>query len=414
LAGVKKWQKSRISKKIFNFERILLKQVMRILMVLDHEFPPDIRVENEIGSLRTAGHEIHLACFTRIGRPLIEETQNLTIHRKKISTITYKSSVACLRFPRYFRFWTNFLNSVLRKESFDAIHIHDLPLASVGVKLKKYYKISLIIDLHENWPAALETATHTNTLAGRLLSGIRQWRNYEKNILAGADHIITVVEEMKERIVRLGIDKTKVIVLPNTILPEQFPKASSAPNPEFITLFYAGGINIHRGLQIVIDGLAIVKAKYPNIRLWIIGTGSYAKQLLDKVKQLDMEKEVTFFGWKNHGEISALLGQSDIALIPHLKSEQTDNSSPNKLFQYMYFSKPILSSNCSSIERILNETGTGIVYTHDSPSDFAKKLGYMISRHDFTEFGKKGQAAVHNKYNWKVTSESLVNLYSQL
>ena len=41
---------------------------MKILMVLDHEFPPDIRVENEIASLHNAGHEIHVACYTMKGQ----------------------------------------------------------------------------------------------------------------------------------------------------------------------------------------------------------------------------------------------------------------------------------------------------------------------------------------------------------
>ena len=35
---------------------------MRILMLLEKRFPPDIRVENEAASLLEAGHEVHLLC----------------------------------------------------------------------------------------------------------------------------------------------------------------------------------------------------------------------------------------------------------------------------------------------------------------------------------------------------------------
>jgi len=38
---------------------------MKILMILESEFPPDVRVENEIVALTEAGHEVHLACSTR-------------------------------------------------------------------------------------------------------------------------------------------------------------------------------------------------------------------------------------------------------------------------------------------------------------------------------------------------------------
>ena len=38
---------------------------MKILMVLEWEFPPDVRVENEMLALTEAGYEVHLACSTR-------------------------------------------------------------------------------------------------------------------------------------------------------------------------------------------------------------------------------------------------------------------------------------------------------------------------------------------------------------
>ena len=136
---------------------------MKILMVLDREFPPDIRVENEIEALSGTGHEIHLACYTRQNRPQFEKKDKLIIHRKKISTFLYKSSVAALIFPFYFLFWKKFLKKILTKEKFDAIHIHDLPLVAVGIKMKKQFLVSITADLHENWPAYLRIARHTKT-----------------------------------------------------------------------------------------------------------------------------------------------------------------------------------------------------------------------------------------------------------
>jgi len=38
---------------------------MKILMVLEGEFPPDNRVEKEAVSLIEAGHEVHIACYSK-------------------------------------------------------------------------------------------------------------------------------------------------------------------------------------------------------------------------------------------------------------------------------------------------------------------------------------------------------------
>ena len=57
---------------------------------------------------------------------------------------------------------------------------------------------------------------------------------------------------------------------------------------------------------------------------------------------------------------------SDICVIPHLKSEHTDNTSPNKLFYFMHFKKPVLASNCNYIQEIVEEENCGMIYEHDN------------------------------------------------
>lgn len=386
---------------------------MKILMILDHDFPHDHRVEKEIESLTKDNHEIILACLNyQTKNPLFEDEGKYKIYRKNISGFTFKSSVAVLKLPFYFNFWKNFVFEILKKEQIDAIHIHDLPLAKIGVKIKSKFKIPLIVDLHENWPASLETAIHTNTFLGKILSSNKQWRKYEKNILIHADSIITVVDEMKDRISNLGIDEKKIIVVSNTISPKDFPLSNGIPNQDLITLFYAGGINIHRGLQIVIKALALIIKENPNVIFNVIGSGSYQNNLENLVARLNLENNVHFLGWKNLKEISKYLAQADIALIPHLKSEQTDCSSPNKLYQYIYAKKPILTSNCNSLVRLVNETKCGISYLHNSPEDFKKAFNELLVNRDNILDLEFGLNMINTKYNWNVDSKRLVNLYN--
>ncbi len=383
-------------------------------MLLEVDFPPDTRVENEIYSLIKENMEVYIACYTFKNRPLIEKKDGYTIYRKKISILTYKSSIGALKLPFYFNFWRRFIKRVIEKHEFDAVHIHDLPLLKIGIEIKEEYNVKLIVDLHENWPAALREATHTKSLLGRILSSNNQWIKYELEGLQNADYIITVVEEMSDRIAALSIKNKKIIVVPNTIQIDRFVTGNYAPDINYITLFYAGGINIHRGLQIVIAGMQELYKKFSNIRLWIVGKGSYIENLKKLAVKMDVSDKITFFGWKNLQEIADLLSQSDIALIPHLKSEQTDNSSPNKIFQYMYAGKPIIASNCNSIVRILNETGTGITYEHDSPSAFNNAVNELLTNREKLETSKlNGPKYVINKYNWESTSRSLLSIYKE-
>jgi len=386
---------------------------MKILMILEKDFPPDTRVQNEAESLIKAGHDVYVAAYSRKKENLEGEVldNKVVVFRKKISSLLIKSSVGALKVPLYFNFWRKYLSELIHNNSFEAIHIHDLPLAQVGVEMSKKYNIPIVLDLHENWPAHMEMATHTNTFVGKLLSSNKKWRLYEKKMTQEADAVITVVEEMRDRVAALGINKEKLSIVSNTLEIDKFQLPELKPDPNYITMLYAGGINLHRGVQVVIKAIPLLKEKYNNLRFWIIGAGSYESYLKELLKELNIEDYVQFLGWRPHKEIAAHLMQSDIALIPHLKSEQTDNSSPNKLYQYMYANKPILASNCNSVQRVIESENVGIAYQHDDEKDFAKKFEYLVENKDAF---KKGHEIVEDKYTWENSAAKLIEVYQNL
>lgn len=383
---------------------------MRILMILDHEFPPDIRVENEIEALSEAGHEIHLACFTRENRSAYEKNGTCHIHRKPISGMVYKSSVAAMTFPVYFRFWRRFISHLTRKLSIDAIHVHDLPLTQVAAGICRKNHIPLTVDLHENWPAYLRISTHTKSLAGRLLSPNKRWINYEIKSLAAADHIVVVVKEAAQRLINLGLNPERIKVVSNTLNLRHFKITPTEKSGDDIILFYAGGLTYHRGLQVVIRAMAVVAQ--PNIKCWILGEGSYKKQLEDLVSTLGLEEQVIFKGWQPYEKMTEMMMDADYTLIPHLRSDHTDSTIPHKLFQYMYAGKPIIASNCKPIERIVNETKSGYIYMADQPGEMAKVL-QQLKDDDPDSYVEKGRKWVKEKYNWSVDNKVLLSLYDQ-
>jgi glycosyltransferase involved in cell wall biosynthesis len=386
---------------------------MKILMVLDHEFPPDIRVENEIDSLHKGGHKIHIACFTRNNGEALEQTSTCVIHRKRISAFLYKSSVACLTLPLYFAYWRKFVKDILTRYAFDAIHIHDLPLARIGLEVKRRHGIKFILDLHENWPAFVAAADHTNTLAGKIVSPVKLWVSYERAMVSRADWVVAVVEEMRDRLAANGGDPDKIIVVPNTLRIGEYPESDRIPDTDNIVLLYSGGIDNQRGLHIPIEAMPQIIREQPNVRLWLVGKGSFENKLKERVEQLKLSGYVVFWGWQNPAAMYTLIQQAHIAIIPYLRTVQTDCSSPNKLFQYMYAGKPILASNCTSVKRILDETKSGLCYEHNIPHDFsAKAIELARNAPERMQMGKNGKASVLKKYNWDKTVQGLSTIYS--
>lgn len=388
---------------------------MKILMVLESEFPPDVRVENEIQALSEAGHEVHLACSTRKNRAETEVFGKAVIHRSSMNSFIYKSSVGCLKFPFYFNFWRRFIFSVCGKEKFDAIHINDLPLSKIGAEAKRKYNMLLVIDLHENWPALIKTATHTQSILGKLLSSNKQWVEYEQKMLHEADKVITIIEEASDRVAGLGIEQAKICMVSNTINYGNLSINAGKKDTETFTLFYGGAINRHRGLQLVLEAIKMCVSKNIKIRMWIVGDGSFRKDLEKISRSLNIDSHVKFWGHKPFNEMLEILAESDAAVIPHLRTENNDASSPNKLYQYMYLNKPIISSDCTSLKRIINETHTGFIYKNDSPEDLFLLLEKLSGdRKILEEINGNGKKAVLEKYNWNIDKGRLIDAYNEL
>ena len=388
---------------------------MKILMVLERNFPPDVRVEHEIVSLVTAGHEVVIACFDQKGAPLKEEWNGALIYRKPISNFIYKTNVGCLKFPFYFNFWQTFLNDICKDQNFEAVHIHDLPLAQVGLQLKKKYGLRLILDLHENWPALLEVSPHVKSFLGRILSSDSQWRDYEQRMVQEADEVIAVVEENGERLKQLTASPKKVHIVSNTPTLVDIYNLAHDPQEETksdkMILFYGGGVTKHRGLQYILPALAELENN--NIQCWIVGDGSYLHQLRNLAEELKLQDQVIFWGWKSLNEMMTLMRRSNVLLIPHTKSMHTDTTIPHKLFQYMATGKPILATNCDPIERIINETNSGLIYKFDDIRNISKQIHTLYRKWESGDKLKtEGAQHIRDKYNWSVDEEVLLNIYN--
>ena len=389
---------------------------MKVLMLLDHVFPPDTRVENEIKSLAEAGHEVHIACFHKEGEPLVEKTRYCTICRNPISKFMYKASVGVLKFPFYFNYWRSIVDVLFANEKYDVVHVHDLPLAKVGYEAKCKYGVHFVLDLHENWPVLLQLSKHTNTFLGKLLSSNDQWVRYEREMCGLADKVIVVVDEAKARVCGLGVEPEKVKVVSNTLNLDQFdPIERKEFKTDKFRMLYVGGINYHRGIQYVIQAISLLKKKGVEVHFDLVGDGSYLGDIRRLINELQVQDNVTVHGFKHYTQICDIYEAANVALIPHVKSGHTDNTIPHKIFQYLYAGIPMIVSNCDPLVRIVNETRGGESYRFDHPEELAEIIARLYSHPEqLNNYILHGRQAVIDKYNWKVDGAKLVGLYEGL
>jgi glycosyltransferase involved in cell wall biosynthesis len=387
-------------------------------MLLDREFPPDIRVQNEAQSLIKEGHVIHVLSYNFGHKKSYELFKGIHVHRFHIHEQIAKKSLGLIfMFPIFKKIWKFRVFEFLNQHKIDAIHIHDLPLCILTKQLKnKGYK--LVADMHENYPYMVMEQSYMNTLIGKKIFSRQKWFKKEQEWLDTADQIICVAPEMKRRLQAIVQPSKSICVVPNTYSLNSFG-AEQVEIPELIKRFtnryvisYIGGFDQARGIHLLIEAVHQLSDQIPGLLLVLVGDGSIKEHLIEMTRKLEIEDKILFEGWQPSKHVEAYIESSSVCVIPHIRSEQTDNSSPNKLFQYMYKKKPVVSSNCTSLEKIVLQEKCGLIFQDKDSADLAKKLLYLFNNpEECMQMGNHGQKAVLEKYNWDVTVEPLLEIY---
>ena len=402
-----------------------------ILMIVDGFYPADIRVRKEAESLALCNN-IFVLCCRNENEKESEIIERVTVLRK----IHYKSFTEkglidiCLAINFIHPKFKRSLPEIIKEHKIEVLHVHDLPLAKTGFIIAKKHKLVSILDLHENYAAALLTwfswrKSPIIRLKNRLFFNYNRWQKYENSIIKKYDKIIAVVEEMKERIVAdTTIDAQKITVITNSEKKEFANNFSNnkgsffKENHDKFIISYVGGFGPHRGLQTAIEGMQYVAKEIPNSLLALIGPAnndvkSYLEGLIDK---FNVRNNVVIYGRQPFGKVVQIMKSSEINIIPHISNLHTESTIPHKLYQILLSRKPLLVSDCAPLKRVVEKDNVGFVFEAGNAKSFANEVVKIY--HDVNKANRKAEKgydlAYNGDLNWEFTAKKLIHLYDNL
>ena len=387
-------------------------------MLVDNSIPGDLRVENEMMSLKKAGHEVTVLStgpFSN-GGEVSYDWHGCRVVSREIPRLIRKSFIAHPWFPLWETWWEKFTSDIMRGNRFDAIHVHDLPLARLGTTIRRRREIPFILDLHENYPAMLRDAAHTKKPLGRILHSSLDWEHFEMEYIPEASAIISVCTEAVQRLKHFRRNDEPVIVQ-NTINLQGIPELlfrHRSRKVGVLRIFYGGGLYKHRGVQVLIEAVRILFHEMNRVvMVRIAGDGSYRGNLERQARDLP-GPIVRFTGSQRYDTVLSMLRESKLAVIPNLSTANNDASSPHKLFQAMHAGVTVLASDCPSVKRIIDETGCGYTFRAGDAMALAKLIRDIDDDRSMLDAGERGTRAVEEKYNWEMDSKKLIDLYGRL
>lgn len=389
---------------------------MTICKIWDADYPWDVRVEKIASSLGAAGHSVHLVCRNQSRRVRQEQNGALSIHRLPSLSRAFGPLHRVANFPHPLSpVWLRAIGRVVRTSGAHLILVRDMPLVLPAVAVGKLYRIPVILDMAENYPAMLRDRlcyTPTGSLA-RLIRHPRLARIMERVALRLVDHIIVVVEESRDRLVKDGVACERLSMVSNTPRLDQWdPDTSCNPTSESkgLSVVYLGNLDGSRGVDLAILAISQLKASRHLVRLHVIGDGPSIQRLRKLSSELDVSDRVTITGRLPFRQVQLLLARADVGLIPHYSTEAWNTTIPNKLFDYMLLGLPVIVSDARPTARVVQDTECGEVFHDRDPSDLARCIVALADPEQRKLKGGKGRAAIHAHYNWERDSRVLVEI----
>jgi glycosyltransferase involved in cell wall biosynthesis len=372
---------------------------MKTAIIWHSDYPWDIRIEKFCGALIKANNEVIVICKGKAGKGIYN---NVPVF--KLAAV-----------PLFFNpLWIYGVIRVIKKEKIELIIIRDLPLALTGGLIGRILHIPVILDMAENYPAAL-LAYQNKAYKPFLFANAFLPRLYEKIALKFVDKVIVVTEEQKERLEKIRVSPQRISIIGNT--PDykklrEYADADGKDLPPGPYLFYSGFMDVHRGIKTLILAFNEIKDKFPDLILVLAGKGKQTEALKKLAVELNLSERVIFKGWLDFKLVPYYIKHSRICIIPHLKSEHTETTMPNKIFDYMYFNKPVVVSDIKPLMRVSGELNNGAIFESGNYEGLGQAIEKILND-ESPDYGT-GQKLVETKYNWDVDSGILINLVGSL
>lgn len=397
---------------------------MRCVVVYKEDYPWDVRVEKIARSLGEAGHDVTILCSNNDQKDTEELHEHFRIQRLPRFRGWPDALIKWLNMPFWFNpVWLWAIFTATQGER-GALIVRDLPLISAGIWVSRLRRWKVVLDMAECYPemyaSMLQFGSNSalkNRLKNKLLKHPAVAARYEKKAIPRLDHTLVMIEESRDRLLRLGAGPGNVTIVSNTPPVEKFNGKTVAHEAQDIRLVYVGFLTHIRGLDILIRGIdAFVKQNDANstIRFDIVGKGAARPKLQQLVAELGLEDHVIIHGWLDQADVDRLMDQANVGALTYRVCGHWNHTIPNKIFDYMLAGLPVLATEVIPIARIIRENECGLVCRDQNVNDVALNLLELRDPALRQRLGANGHEAIKEKYSWESDETKLRRVIDQL
>lgn len=347
-------------------------------------------------ALHRQGCEVHVLYSKEPGEK-IEPEVPYKIHW------TRRFNIATINLDIFSFGWT--LNRLVRRERFDIVH---------GNAEESFFS-SWICRRHNAIPfftshAPYVPGTGIFRALWRPISFLKTVNPYLLRSAARRAKKIITFSRFSRNLVIAGLGQRwqgRAGVIPGGIDPSWFDvRRNPSEKPELV---FWGRMEDEKGIPELLDALAIVVKKIPEIKLTLVGEGNRVEDYKRKVRKLGLIPKVVLPGWLSMKEVQKLSATANIAVFP-----SRIESFGLAVAEALGAGVPVIAGNAGALPEVVEDGVTGTLVAPRDPKALANAICAVLENEEkFRCMAERGRETARQKFSWDSAAVQLIGLYRQ-
>ncbi|MFK7993641.1 MAG: glycosyltransferase family 4 protein [Granulosicoccus sp.] len=370
-------------------------QALRVLFAVDSRFPGLGGAETQALKLAVALREqgVYVEFVTplvNISQPLQETYHDFVIRRIDYPHVRWLGSLIVMqRFARYLKD---------NEHRFDAIHVHitHLMAAAAGFARARIAipVITKVSGFYEFEGGVLDPAARFKPLNILIRQGLKK-----------VDFVQTISFQTREKLLRAGFSDTQIQFVPNGIDARQLPVET--PSSDAIRIGYCGRLREVKGVHVLLDAFAALKADYPekSLKLVIAGSGETQTALVEQAETLGIDADIEWLGLIH--ETSSFFHSIHIYVQPSFAE-----GLPNSVMEAMVARRPVVATDIGGNSDLVQEGVSGLLFETGNAIALAGQLARLLDEPELSRrLAGKGRQLIVERYGIDLVTRKLAALY---
>ena len=241
----------------------------------------------------------------------------------------------------------------------------------------------------------------------------RHWpaRVSARRTLTRARAIVACSEDLRQRAIGLGADPSRTETVPYGVDTQRFKpdpsarahvRAAHGLTDDDAVVFAIGRLVRKKGFEYLVEAIAGLQTRVPNVRLVLAGWGDLEASLRSQAYQLGLSDRIRFAGLVPHDTVPGWLAAADVIAVPSVRDEAGNvDGLPNVVLEGLASGTAVVATTAGGIASVISDGATGLLVPERDVKALSDAIGRLLGDAVLrNRLGRGARAAMEQTGTW--------------